>query len=124
MVNYIYILGTIFFTVYGQIILKWRISGLGVQIPNDSTLYDKLLALSKLLIDPFILSGFVSAFVASLFWMIAMSKFDLTHAYPFMSLAPALVLVFGFLFLAEAITIGKVLGLILISAGIIVTVKL
>ncbi len=124
MINYIYIFGTILFTVYGQLILKWRISGLGIQIPNESTLFEKLFTLTKLLIDPFILSGFVSAFIASLFWMIAMSKFDLTHAYPFMSLAPALVLVFGFMFLGEAMTLGKILGLFLISAGIIVTVKL
>ena len=27
--NYLYIVGTIFFTVYGQLVLKWRISGYG-----------------------------------------------------------------------------------------------
>ncbi|HRS19829.1 MAG TPA: hypothetical protein P5243_10015 [Bacteroidales bacterium] len=41
-----------------------------------------------------------------------------------MSLAPAVVFIVGTVFLNEAFTLGKVLGLILIIAGIIVTVKL
>ena len=117
---YLYILGTLVFTVYGQIILKWRLSGLKVQFPDG--MVDKVVCLVKILFDPFIFSGFVSAFVASLFWMAAMSKFEITHAYPFMSLAPALVFLIGVLFLGEAFTIGKVIGLILIILGIVVTV--
>jgi len=78
----------------------------------------------KFLIDPFILSGFVSAFVASVFWMLAMTKFEITFAYPFMSLSPALVFLLGVLLLGETFTLGKLLGLIIIIAGIIVTVKL
>jgi undecaprenyl phosphate-alpha-L-ara4N flippase subunit ArnF len=55
--------------------------------------------------------------------MAAMTKFEITQAYPFMSLAPALVFVIGVFFLGEAFTIGKVVGLLLIVLGTIVTVK-
>ena len=78
----------------------------------------------KFLFDPLIFSGFVSAFVASVFWMLAMTKFELTYAYPFMSLSPALVFVVGIFVLGETFTIGKLLGLLIIMLGIIVTVKL
>ena len=71
-----------------------------------------------------IFSGFVSAFVASVFWMLAMTKFELTYAYPFMSLSPALVFIVGIFVLGETFTIGKLLGLLIIMLGIIVTVKL
>ncbi len=118
---YLYILGTLFFTVYGQIILKWRLSGLKVIMPEG--LLEKVFYLIKLIFDPFIFSGFASAFIASLFWMAAMTKFEITTAYPFMSLAPALVFVIGVLFLGETFTIGKVLGLLLIIIGIVITVK-
>jgi uncharacterized membrane protein len=118
---YLYIFGTLFFTIYGQIVLKWRLSGLNIILPNG--LFDKIIYLVKLIFDPFIFSGFISAFVASLFWMAAMTKFEITQAYPFMSLAPALVFVIGVLFLGEAFTIGKLIGLVLIMIGIIVTVK-
>ena len=78
----------------------------------------------KFLFDPLIFSGFVSAFIASVFWMLAMTKFELTYAYPFMSLSPALVFIVGIFVLGETFTIGKLLGLLIIMLGIIVTVKL
>lgn len=120
--NYLYILGTLIFTVYGQLVLKWRLSVLGFVLPNTN-LMDKLISLLRVIFDPFILSGFVSAFIASLFWMAAMSKFDITYAYPFMSLAPAFVFLLGVLVLGEVFTFGKLLGLVLIMLGIVVTVR-
>lgn len=119
---YLYIFGTLFFTVYGQIVLKWRLSSLKVILPEG--IWDKIIYLVKLIFDPFVFSGFASAFIASLFWMAAMTKFEITTAYPFMSIAPALVFVIGVLFLGEAFTLGKVIGLLLIIFGTILTVKL
>lgn len=121
--GYVYISGTIFFTVLGQILLKWRLSILHFSLPETSAA-DKFLALIRMVFDPFIFTGFISAFVASLFWMAAMTKFEITYAYPFMSLSPAIVFLIGILVLGETFTIGKVLGLIIIAVGILVTVKL
>ena len=119
--NYLYIFGCILFTVYGQLVIKWRMSQKG-HLPAE--LADKLLFLLKAFVDPFLLSGFVAAFVAALFWMAAMTKFEISVAYPFMSLAFVLVLLLSALFFHEPITLGKVLGMTLICAGIIVTAKL
>lgn len=116
--GYLYIFGTIFFTVYGQIILKWRITKYG-SLPEG--LFDKMFFLVKLLLDPIILSGFLSAFVASLFWMAAMTKFDISYAYPFMSLSFMLVFLISVVVFNEPITSYKVIGLLLIVAGIVVT---
>lgn len=121
--GYIYIFGTILFTVLGQILLKWRLAFLHFCLPETSTL-DKILALAKMVFDPCIFIGFVSAFIASLFWMAAMTKFEITYAYPFMSLSPAIVFLVGIFVLGETFTIGKVLGLVIIVIGIYVTVKL
>ena len=119
--HYFYILFTLLFTVYGQLILKWRLSNLKVVLPGD--VMDKFFYLIRLVLDPFILSGFIAAFVASLFWMAAMTKFEITYAYPFMSLAPALVFLLGVFVLNESFTLGKVIGLIIIMLGIFITVK-
>ena len=118
---YFYIFFTLLFTVYGQLILKWRLSNLKVILPELVT--DKLIYLIKLVLDPFIFSGFIAAFIASLFWMAAMTKFEITYAYPFMSLAPALVFLLGVFVLNESFTLGKVIGLIIIMLGIVITVK-
>jgi len=112
-----YIFGTIIFTVYGQLVLKWRISAYGT-LPEPFFL--KMLFLLKLFIDPYILSGFISAFFASLCWMAAMTKFSLNYAYPFMGLNFVLVLLLsGFLF-HETITTLKIIGIILVVSGIII----
>lgn len=119
--GYCYIFGCIFFTVYGQLVLKWRLSLRGA-MPAEAA--GKMLFLARAFLDPFILSGFAAAFVASLFWMAAMTKFDVSFAYPFMSLAFVAVLFLSAFFFHEPVTLGKVLGLVLICSGIIITVKL
>src|SRR5699024_1613492 len=118
MMGYFYILGTILFTVYGQLMLKWRIDKFG-RLPKET--FDKVLFLLRLLLDPLILSGFLSAFVASLFWMAAMTKFNISFAYPFMSLSFVLVFLFSVFMFGEPMTSQKVIGLSLIVFGIIVT---
>jgi multidrug transporter EmrE-like cation transporter len=116
--GYFYIFGTVFFTVYGQIVLKWRIAKYG-SLPEP--LGEKLGFLFGLLLDPFILSGFVSAVVAAFFWMAAMTKFDLSYAYPFMSLSFVLVFFLSVWLFQEPMTLHKAAGLGLIVAGILVT---
>ncbi|HET7628498.1 MAG TPA: EamA family transporter [Bacillales bacterium] len=118
--GYLYIFGTICFTVYGQIILKWRIRTYG-SLPQDFG--QKLMFLLRLLLDPLILSGFVSAFVASLFWMAAMTKFNISYAYPFMSLSFVLVFLLSVVLFREPVTAYKLIGLGLIVLGIFVTSK-
>lgn len=120
--RYFYIFATLLFTVYGQLSFKWRISNLGFVLP-ESGFVPKTTALILLIFDPIVFSGFFAAFLASLFWMAAMTKFELTEAYPFMSLAPAIVFLLGVWLLGETFTIGKVIGLLLIIIGTIVTVK-
>ena len=120
--RYIYIFATLFFTVYGQMILKWRITKLNWSMPS-SGVWDMIVSYTKFLFDPLIFSGFLSAFIASVCWSMAMTKFQITEAYPFMSLAPAIVFLLGVWLLGETFTIGKVIGLVLIMIGLIVTLK-
>ncbi|MDX2367863.1 MAG: EamA family transporter [Colwellia sp.] len=88
-------------------------------LPDESVA--KIFYLIKLIIfDPFILSGLASAFLASLFWMAAMTKFSLSFAYPFMSSAFVIVMFFSVLLFGEALNIHKLIGTSLIVAGIVV----
>lgn len=113
--EHLYIFGTIIFTVYGQLILKWRISVYG-SLPDQ--LLDKLFFLIRALCDPFIISGFAAASIAALCWMAAMTKFDLSYAYPFMSIPFVFVLFLSAFFFQEAITMPKIIGMVFIIAGI------
>lgn len=119
--GYLYIAGCIAFTVYGQLVIKWRMSGKG-ELPQAAA--EKLTFLLQALFgDVYMLTGFASAFVASLCWMAAMTKFELSFAYPFMSLAFVLVLFFSVVLLGENLSAGKVVGIMLICAGIFVSTR-
>ena len=120
LLNYLYIVATIGFTVYGQIILKWRITKYGL-LPEDLT--EKLKFLISLFFDPVIISGFAAAFMASLAWMAAMTKFELGHAYPFMSLNFVVVLLLSGWLLNESVTLQKILGVGLIVLGTVVAAR-
>lgn len=116
-VDYLYIAATIAFTVYGQLILKWRV-GLYGQFPVE--LLGKVKFVFFVLLDPWILSGFAAAFLASLAWIAAMTKFELSHAYPFMSLNFVVVIVLSGWLLNEPVTFQKVVGVALIVVGTVV----
>jgi len=116
MMGYFYILGTIVCTVYGQLILKWRIGKYGV-LPD--AFLDKVIFLFKLLFDPFIFSGFAVAMLASFFWMAAMTKFDVSYAYPFITAGLTLLtVVLAILLLGESFTLPKMVGVLFIVIGV------
>jgi drug/metabolite transporter (DMT)-like permease len=119
-VGHIYVAATLAFTVYGQLVLKWQIGGAG---PMPDSGADKLMFLFRQFLNPWIISGFASAFLASLAWMAAMTRFDLNYAYPFMSLAFVIVMLFSVFFLGEAITLPRLLGTLLVMAGLIVIAR-
>lgn len=115
--DHLYIFATVLFTVYGQLIIKWRMSLLNT-IPEQ--LGDKLFFFINLLFDPFVFSGFFAAFLASIFWMIAISKFKLSYAFPFTSLSFVFIMLASAFFFKEALNLYKVIGIILVLLGIII----
>lgn len=118
--RYFYILGTVFFTVYGQLVIKWQMTK---TLPLPAQLFDKLIFLLTMFKNFWIISAFLAAFLAALCWMAAMTKFDLSFAYPFMSLSFVLVLVFSVTFFHEPINIAKIIGIICIIGGIIISAQ-
>jgi drug/metabolite transporter (DMT)-like permease len=118
--GHFYILLTLVFTVYGQLVLKWQMGSAG---PMPSATFDKLLFLLQQFTNPWIFSGFCAAFIASLAWMAAMTRFELNYAYPFMSLAFVIVMILGVLFLGEAISMRKAVGTLLVVSGLVLIAR-
>jgi drug/metabolite transporter (DMT)-like permease len=116
-VGFAYIAGTVLFTVYGQIVLKWRVAKVGA-LP--AIFSHKIFFLLSVIWDPWVLSGLVAGFFAFLCWMAALTEFELSYAYPFMSLSFLLVLVLSAILFQEPLTVSKVVGVGLIVAGIII----
>lgn len=115
--GFAYVLGTVLFTVYGQIVVKWQVAKAGA-LP--ATLSEKVPFLFVLILNPWIMSGILAGFFALVCWLAAMTKFELSYAYPFMSLAFVFVLILSAVLFHEPLTVAKILGVLLIIAGIIV----
>ncbi|MDP3115390.1 MAG: EamA family transporter [Candidatus Cloacimonadaceae bacterium] len=96
-------------------IIKWRMSYYG---ESPVAFQSKVTFLLNCLADPYIISGFAAAFMASLFWMSAVSVFPLSYAYPFMGLNFVIVLFLSASLFKEKISVPTILGTLLIVAGI------
>jgi drug/metabolite transporter (DMT)-like permease len=73
-----------------------------------------------ILTRPLVLSGFISAVLASVAWIGALSKFQLSYAYPFMSLNFVFVVLLSFLVFHDTINWYKIIGLVLICVGVFI----
>jgi drug/metabolite transporter (DMT)-like permease len=117
LIGYAYVAATIALTVYGQMIVKWQVDEAG-EFP--ATVSGKLEFLLRLLANPWIISVFAGAAIAAVAWMAALTRFELSRVYPFVALSFVLVLFLSALLFDEAVTWPKVVGVLLIVAGLTV----
>jgi drug/metabolite transporter (DMT)-like permease len=74
----------------------------------------------NIFLNLWVISSMVGGFLALICWMVTMTKFELSYAYPFISLSFVLVLLMSNIFLNEPLTQYKVIGVILIIAGVVI----
>ena len=87
-------------------------------LPIDNN--DKIVFFVRVLLDPFVISAFLSAFIASVTWIAALTKFELNYAYPFMGLNFIVVLFLSGFFFDEILSVQRIMGTIIIAIGILV----
>ena len=114
--SYILIACTVLLTVYGQLVLKWQVTSVPQVATQGLTPRNLLLLLS----NPWVISAFIAAFGASLFWMLALSRMPLSKAYPFTTLSLPIVAVTASLLFREQLDTAKILGTLLIMCGVLV----
>ncbi len=119
-IDHFYILATIVFTVYSQLMMRWQVSAAG-DLPADGV--GKSRFIIGLLLNPWVISGILATFCAGVSWMLAMTRFEISYAYPFISLNYILVIGASILFFNEAITLPKIAGTLLVIIGVIVISK-
>ena len=114
---WVMVAATILLTTYGQLVLKWQVT---TPAPPLFRFMDDWPAILILLLRPWVISAFAAAFLASLCWMAAMSRLELSKAYPFMALNFLLVGLLAIPLFGEAVTRPKIIGLVLVVAGLAV----
>lgn len=118
--GYLYIFLTIVLTAYGQLAIKWQVNLAG-PMPDHGA--GRIAFFTTLLLNPWVISALVAAFAAMLAWMAAMTRFELSHAYPFMAANFVLVGLGSVWLFNEPLTAPKIIGVALICVGLIVVAR-
>lgn len=120
LVEHSYIFMTILFTVYSQLIMRWQVTAAG---PLPADMPGKVSFILSLLINPWVLSGIAATFLAGVSWMLVMTKFEISYAYPFVSLNYILVFLVGFVLFNEPVSLLKLAGTALVVLGLVLIAK-
>jgi len=119
--NHLYLLMAIFLGVTSQLIVKWKMSAFSFH--NYETWQEKFLLAFSMLINPHIIIALLLTLLSGITWMIAMTKFEISYAYPFTLLGLVMVTIFSILFFNESINVFKIVGIIIICFGMVVLSK-
>ena len=106
--------------VAGQLLLKFKVNQAG---SFPSGVENKLFFLFHLYLNPLIIFSLALAFLSNMSWMIAMTKFKISYAYPFTSLSFVFILILSNIFLNEAISIYKIAGTFFIVIGLVIGIQ-
>lgn len=119
MKNYLLILPIAFLVTFGQLLVKWRSNSLAGLLPTNVTP-----SFLKFVTDPVNLFAYGAGFVANLGWLYVVTKLPLTIAFPvYMGVTFTMVLLGGWVFLGETLTIAKIAAVFLIMGGIVLAVS-
>lgn len=111
----VFIALTIALTVAGQLLVKLGMTQIG-RAPADLTALPMFFL--KAAFNPANFLGLSSAVLAALCWMGALSRCNLSFAYPFMALAIVLVLALAPVVFGEHVTLRQWVGVALVTAGL------
>jgi len=115
----LYILISIILNVLGQFVIKY-----GLNRIDKSLLQDKLIVkVYHLFTYPYVMSGLLIYAISAVFWILALSKIELSVAYPMLSIGYVLVMLVSFFFLNEQMSLYKILGTLLVISGVILIQK-
>ena len=111
----VYILVSGVLGVTGQLVIKRGLVALGSQALRP----DGVLGfLASLALNPMIVGGLAIYVLGTLFWLVALSRLDLSYAYPFASLNYVLVLLASWIVLGELPSATRLAGVALICLGV------
>ena len=114
-----YLLMYILFTIASQLIMRWRVGGSGALAPEA----DRLAFVLGLLAMPWVWVAFASTFLAGVMWRLTLGRLDLTYAFPFTGITFLIILLAGAFMFGEPVSVGRVIGTLLVVAGLVVVVR-
>lgn len=120
LVGWIFICLTIAFTVIGQLLVKAGMLDVGAS-PSHLALLPQFIW--RTFTNERVILGLAAAVFAAVCWTIAVSRTDLSIAYPFVGLGIVLVLALSGLVFNEAVPVHRWLGVAIVCLGLVVAAR-
>jgi drug/metabolite transporter (DMT)-like permease len=111
----VYILISVIAGAIGQVLLK---KGMGSMGPLTLTLDQLGSVLWRMGTNPYVIVGLTIYVGGTVFWLTALSRVDLSYAYPFASLSYVVMLAASWLLFNENITSLRLLGSFIVCIGV------
>lgn len=112
----VYILISVVTSTVGQLLLKQGMNVMGAITLSANQI---LSTTWKMVTNPYVFIGLAIYLAGTVFWMAALSRVDLSYAYPFASLSYVVMLVASWMMFDEKITLGRVIGTVVIGIGVL-----
>ena len=103
--------------VSGQLLLKHGMGRMGEQSLAVGRMGDIGL---KMATSPWVILGLMVYVSGTFFWLIALSRVELSFAYPFASLSYVLILAAGWALLGETVSLLRLAGVVTICLGVLI----
>lgn len=113
-----YIIVSVVVGAAGQLLLKYGMNHMGAITLSPNEIFTVLWRLAT---NPVIVGGLMLYATGTVFWLAALSRVDLSYAYPFASLSYLLMLLASWSFFSEHITPLRLIGTLIIGLGVFLT---
>ena len=116
----VYIMISVVGGAVGQILLKKGMGSMGPLTLSVDHLFGILL---KIATNPFVIVGLGIYVLSTVFWLAALSRVDLSFAYPFASLSYIVMLGASLLLFKEDITMLRLAGTLVVGLGVLLIAR-
>ena len=113
MTNYLFLGVSILLAVMGQLLMKKGMMLFGTF--QVTQLFSKII---PMFLNPYVFFGFVCFGLSSIFWLVVLSRLEISLVYPMVSVAYVLVAVVSWFFFKENLTIIRWAGIAVILLGV------
>jgi drug/metabolite transporter (DMT)-like permease len=111
----LYILISVLTGAVGQVLLKKGMGSMGPLTLTVSQLWGTLWRIGT---NPYVILGLAIYVTGTVFWLVALSRVELSYAYPFASLSYVVMLVASWLLFQENISLMRLLGTLVVGVGV------
>jgi len=110
-----YIMVSVLTGAVGQVLLKKGMGSIGPLTLTVSQLGSTLWCIGT---NPYVILGLAIYVSGTVFWLVALSRVELSYAYPFASLSYVVMLAASWLLFHENISLVRLLGTLVVGVGV------